>query len=123
MNPQEQCVAIAKALGWQEWTDEERGIFSGDWSGKIWTPPGKPNLGDATSLPDFTNDLNAMAMAERALTPDEHYRFRLQLWDITKSHGPHQFDGVNGEAHSCRYVSATAPQRCEAWLKAKSLWK
>lgn len=134
MNPSEINQAIAEALGikpkrmWRVWYDAERQ------HGSICIPTFKEaierkakELESAQRLnyqvevsepeeydewedaPDYHGDLNAIAQAERTLREPEKRRYIERL------------------AHSMpstKYtVCATAPQRCEAFLKCKGLWK
>lgn len=84
-------IAISEILGWERVA-----------STNIFLRPGESATED--ELPDYCNDLNAMAKAESALTDDEFSRFG---WLLLKSE-------PNIE---CRqYVSATARRRAEAFL-------
>lgn len=61
-------------------------------------------------IPDYLNDLNAMAGAEKVLNDEEYARYALWLGPLT-----------NQRVRS--YISATALQRAEAFLRVKGLWK
>lgn len=105
MNNNEQNEAIAKALGWR------------CLAGHDWIAPGEPfDSAYSQLLPDFTNDLNAMAIAERALTVEECYAMQGELLELMGDWNP-----ANGPGNWVWH--ATAPQRREAWLKAKGLWE
>lgn len=64
-----------------------------------------------TGLPNYPADLNACASFEATLTDEEHREFRNQLGEV-----------VGDVALFCRkMISATAHQRCLAYLKTKGI--
>jgi len=82
--------------------------------------------GPTNQAVDVFNDLNALNKAEGTLTPDQHYDFRRNLWNITEAGS--QLSGfpnhlINGEEHNRRYCSALASQRLEALIRTFGLWK
>ena len=107
MKLENQRIAIAEACGWKKraddvWYSEERThdvIFSEE-------------------LPDYLNDLNAMHEAEKVLTEQQHKQYRYSLTTICGLVSGIEIDQV---AHN--YISATASQRAEAFLKTLGLWK
>ena len=64
-------------------------------------------------LPDYLNDLNAMHEAERTLNENERACYIQWLVKIAERDKPPFFHAV----------IATAPQRVEAFLKTKGLWR
>jgi len=120
MTPEEQRIAIAKACGWcnilintdDEWhflsTRELQEMNGVGCAGRncILFPDGHFH-----PLPDYINDLNAMHEAENTLNSEAHSRFREHVWAVTHSH-----DGRE-------YLSATAAQRAEAFLRTIGEWK
>lgn len=117
MSPEAQRVAIAEACGWRE----------------AFPPKGKPHeltkrggillpyhwvqegTGDRLyNLPDYLNDLNAMAAAEKILNWDEQTStelFNYRCW-LTK---------ICGKDRDLT-MFASAAQRAEAFLRVKRLW-
>ncbi len=68
-------------------------------------------------MPNYHSDLNACAQFEATLTDDEHYDYRVILACVVSGKpGAHGLRGFNRQ-----YVSATAPQRCAAFLELKGL--
>lgn len=104
MNNDEITRAIAKEMGW---TNFDPDFLIACHPQKGWI-----------TIPDYPLSLDACAEFEKGLTSSEHWSFRAELWGITEA-DPSQ---VNGEEHNRRYISATALQRCEAFLRVKSLW-
>ena len=105
MKPEEQRIAIAEACGRIKRPDG------------FWYPEGS-TVG-SQGIPDYCNDLNAMHEAENSLQLWQHEQFRDQL---AKQVAPHHI-WAREYYHRLRpYVSATAAQRAEAFLKTLSLW-
>ena len=104
MSPEAQQIAIEQACGWTEteaWLDGRRCFEHAD-SNAGW---------DFDSLPDYLNDLNACREFEIWLLknhPDLQTIYRRILIECVGS------DGF--------YWMATAPQRCEAFLKTIGKW-
>lgn len=118
MSPEEINAIIAKALGWHDGGGRANWPYCG-------YPPDKDYPSEPDSLPDFRNDLNAMAMAEWAL--EEWTLIYVEtLKRLTYNSTPHAIsydEYCAKDLEWCGDVFATAPQRCEAWLKAKGLWE
>jgi len=107
MTDEEINIKIAEALGW---------IVRKANSGLIGKP--KDEQGPLDELPDWCNDLNAMHEAESQLSNGDHKRFRNILWsDIESDRDPEHAE--NDERY---FVSATARQRAEAFLRTLDLW-
>ena len=104
MSPEAQQIAIEQACGWTEteaWLDGRRCFEHAD-SNAGW---------DFDSLPDYLNDLNACREFEIWLLknhPNLQTIYRRILIECVGS------DGF--------YWMATAPQRCEAFLKTIGRW-
>lgn len=119
MNPELQRVKIAEAVGW---TNVRRAtILKGRIMREdVWgCPPEWEKNGYTTNevTPDYLNSLDSCAEMERVLNEDQAilYRHRLAM----------NSDGGNApfltvEAAMCH---ATAPQRCEAFLRVMGLWQ
>jgi hypothetical protein len=117
MTPDEQRIAIAQACGWKGISFEYLTGYA-PWRP---TPYSERVMGDLDSipidpLPDYLNDLNAMHEAEKVLTWQHHLTFREQLWDLVITLGPEDTWGR-------QFISATAAQRAEAFLRTLNLWK
>jgi len=113
MTPERINIKIAEACGW---TATENHGSMGGWIAK------QPNGGsvydaiggtkdDAISraCPDYYNDLNACHEMEKVLFG--------KMWSLYSDHLALICDGMNSRIH------ATAPQRCETFLRTLGLWK
>lgn len=109
MTPQEINVAVAEEMGWKK----KREIEPGEW---VWLRPNGEVVGQSC-MPDFHGSLDCAAEMEKALTIEERERFAVFL-DIRCGDDYHE-----GRKHwSARPTHATAPQRCEAFLRVRSKW-
>lgn len=127
MTPQEINIAIATACGWKVitipfvprkvdlatpklcFTDEAKGLFRSFY----------PNSKFITPVPNYYGCLNACAEMERNVSDDEWQHYKELVKDIS-------FESIKGIIPQPRWfrpISATAPQRCEAFLRTKGLWK
>jgi len=108
MTPEQQRVAIPKALGWH--TIQRNPLYPDD-SSKI----AGFHSGDFTALygiPDYLNDLNACHEMEKVLDEDQQEVFLMYL-------GAYDHDSDAG----WNAFHATAAQRCEAFLRTLGLWQ
>jgi hypothetical protein len=99
MKPELQCIAIAEACGWTVINDSLCHI----------TPDrnGEPQIAVIARLPDYLNDLNAMAEAENlVLKSAQQCRDYANVLD----------DGNGGHF-------ATSAQRAEAFLRTIGKWE
>jgi hypothetical protein len=101
-------IAIAEASGWIKTYEEGEDEGCGKW---FWHR-GNQNL---KQPPNYCNDLNAIHEAEKILTADQFEQYRWILWDICK-----QFRVKDW--YRC-YLSSTARQRAEAFLKTLGKWE
>lgn len=118
MTTQQQRIAIAEFFGWEpQRMYDDLWKLGNEYAGAAGTPY-------CSQLPDYCNDLNAIAQAEAKLTAARHYTFRCRLWEITDCKNDTSFAHlmVNREEHNRRYVSATAAQRAEALLRTIGRW-
>jgi hypothetical protein len=99
MKPEHQRIKIAEACGWT-------GIHHD--AGYPWAGIPTEYPGENHDLPDYLNDLNAMAEAEKILTPEQ---FADYYWTVRQIVAP----GWT--------MSATAEQRAEAFLRILNLWE
>ncbi len=99
MKPEEQRIAIAEACGWK-FCDGSNMVMEHKQHG----------FRGVQDAPDYLNDLNACQEFWNCLGWEEKNECVEQLKDI-----------VN-EA-DCESYFATAPQRCEAFLRTLGLWR
>jgi hypothetical protein len=117
MTPDEMRVRIAELLGftnvhrlnkWKEGTPHSDGTLVGDRDGLTKRP-----------LQNYDTSLDACAEFEATLTDDEHFEFRSALYDLAmKEDASHTIQDCARQT-----VSATALQRCEAFLRVKGEWR
>lgn len=111
MTPEAQRIAVAEAcprilnigtdeLGdewlWQDYTETWRQCYSND----------------------PLSDLHSMHEAEKGLTDEQHTQFRANLFGLIESNQKWQFVIIGPR----EYISATAAQRAEAFLRTLNLW-
>ena len=107
MTPEAQRIAIAEACGWKP------NPFQMDMRGQVF--PQSP--------PDYLNDLNAMAKAEKVkeMAFDSDYAYWLARIAV-RDRGLKE-DRLNvGDGFQIA-LTATAAQKAEAFLRALNLWK
>lgn len=100
MSPEKQRIAIAEAMP----------------PSLIHFEDGEPMMhlwGDAFTPFDPLNDLNACAEMEKSLKGEQRHQYASELCYTVGNTHVEQFD----------IITATAPQRCEAFLRAKGLWR
>lgn len=118
MSNEQMRIAIAESLGWKQVPDkyyEDR---------RAWVRSGERCA--TCDLLDYLNDLNACREFEKTIEVDgdESDNYALELLKLTAIHkGEGYHWGSNCDADYFRIATATAPQRCEAYLKTKGLWK
>lgn len=117
MNPEKQRIAIAEACGWKrdEWTDT--GPYPETYTG--WS---HPEHGFVQILPDYLSDLNAMHEAERVLRNEQFDRYRADLW-MCVGNEDFAFESCAPLTAIRFFVSATAAQRAEAFLRTIGKWE
>lgn len=117
MNVNEINAAIAKELGWSNEFPNHT---------NLWTPPKQNGTSLAPEpLPNFYSSLDACAMFEKTLVPWNEYAIYVDwLADFckVKTHVANHFHSLT-LCECYTIATATASQRCEAFLKTKSLWK
>lgn len=122
MTPEAQRVAIAQTRGWKFSKNEYGAWFVTRPDGAMKSIPGTPEQAISPDfgpdilkpfgLPDYLNDLNAMAEARKTLTPEEQEDFLKWLG----------YCGENDTSEVFGCVDASAAQQAAAYLKAKNLW-
>lgn len=133
MNPNKQRIAIAEHCGKDlpSYTLSEEYVDDPHWNSVFWEttaifkdglklscnsrlseiPSGFPRHNYAMEfLPDYLNDLNAMHEAEKTLTDKQYELFALHLGPLTSQ-------------RKREYISSTAAQRAEAFLKTIGKWE
>jgi len=108
VTPEQQRITIAEACGWEPC---EPRIFSWQKLSHAFKKDGA-YYGGLNSIPDYSNDLNAMHEAEKMLTDLDLYRRFLYLVVLE--------DPSNT---SNEPAWATATQRAEAFLRTIGKWK
>jgi hypothetical protein len=108
MNKEKQRIAIAKACGWTD-VKGTKGVhpkarFKGCGYADDWI-----------ALPDYLNDLNAMHEAEKALTEKQRIAYSDCTYDIALK--------AQKEIGKWRWISLTAAQRAEAFLRTIGKWE
>jgi len=114
MKPEEQRIAIAKALGEINPRFTEHGVCvasSAITDGKEWGTHG---------VADFCSDLNAMHEAEAIFDYDEAEQYTSDLWEVIMDA---EAKSENPPPTNFACIAATAAQRAEAFLKTLNLWK
>lgn len=104
MNGEEQRIAIAEACGWR------KSRIGSSWK----NPQGQQGF---TSIPDYTNDLNAIHEAEKQFLPKCPGDRRFDEYDEYLRIIMQRTEPVYSTTH------ATATQRAEAFLKTLGLWR
>ena len=101
-------VKIARTLGWTH-----IGGFSPE---TVELSGCAPDANELTIVPNFPEDLNACYEMEAFITTDMRSDYLKHLADITSKDAPFNWRGF-------AFVHATAPQRCEAFLRTMGLWR
>lgn len=121
MTPAAQNIAIAESLGYfpgSHCFEQQIGEYEYEHRGDC------PCGGTGWNIPDYFNDLNACHEFEQTLTDEEYVKFSSGLDDIVTrdafAAGTKPPFGL--PATMLRHYSATAPQRCESYLRTKGLW-
>ena len=120
MSPEAQRIAIAEACGWTKCRLAIKGAGAPERGKSPYGVP--PRRGYEVSLPNYTQDLNAMHEAEKVLVNDQRINFIDNLLDVLGLNlGPGgwdmDFDSVWQITH------ATVPQRAEAFLRTIGKWE
>ena len=121
MSPDSQRIAIAEACGWTKCRLAIKGAGAPERGKSPYGVP--PRRGYEVSLPNYTQDLNAMHEVEETLTEHEwnqmfewliHIRWRDA--NATERHGI-------GKQKALSPSRATAAQRAEAFLRTIGKWE
>jgi hypothetical protein len=115
MNKEKQKIAIAEACGWTQ--IEPCTCCAGVSRGYQPTPGAHKK-----HLPDYLNDLNAMHEAEKTLTDEQIARWQRDLW-LTCENDFYALEACAPPIVLRRFISATAAQRAEAFLRTIGKWE
>ena len=111
MNADKQRIAIAEACGWKP-SPHCPTFGAPPWG----IPPAPKEAGRPwEEFPDYLNDLNAMHESEKVLTLAQKREYHTQLCEVQRAHHGKYKDGTY-------LISATAPQRAEAFLRTIGKW-
>ena len=117
MTNEEIRIKVAEAMGWQcEKVQNEDGHGVRFGHTMRWRCPGDTRIAHflPTEPPNYPESLDACAKFEATLTDEEHLRYRVQLWNVVITEG----DELTWDR---QFISATARQRCLAYLKTKGI--
>jgi hypothetical protein len=108
-------IAIAESLGWTNCRLVIKGAGGGT---RYPTAHGMPpNRKYEASCPNYTADLNACHEFEKTLDDDLDLDYSENLESVTGTRW-----GANNSYDMSKYRSATARQRCEAYLRTLGKW-
>lgn len=99
-------IAIAESLGWESCGMASTGKLMG-YKTEEWE-----------QVPDYTADLNVCHEFEKTLDDDLDLDYSENLESVTGTRW-----GANNSYDMSKYRSATARQRCEAYLRTIEKWK
>jgi hypothetical protein len=99
MNTEKQRIAIAEACGHGDYGTRMNGWHDDQ----------------IESLPDYLNDLNAMHKAEKVLTEEQRVAYSNHTYDVACK--------AQRETEKWRWISLTAAQRAEAFLRTIGKWE
>lgn len=120
MTDQEINIAIAEACGWSRLKQPIRinrgyqGYGNAFWQNAVGVP--------YIECPNYCNDLNAMAQAEKTLTRDQWGDYCFWITERIDICQPVDHAAQTPEERFCT-LHATARQRAEAFLKTLGKWK
>ena len=118
MNPDKQRIAIAEACGWTKCRLAIKGAGAPERGKSPYGVP--PRRGYEVSLPNYTQDLNAMHEAEQCL-----WRKDFLARDTFIDHLARILNPVHGYRDQLgqHLLDATAAQRAEAFLRTIGKWE
>ena len=117
MTPNEINLRIAEAVGWTNIVHEfPENTPYGHPPGMV-APGGDLRWVERSRVPNFYHDLNACHEAEQKLTDDDFRNYELWLYHTTTTN-PNPNYGMHRAM-----ICATAPQRCEAFLRTLGKWE
>jgi hypothetical protein len=116
MKPEKQRIAIAEACGWKNADHPDAMKLKQGWTmPEKWCMDPKGVLRFNHHRPDYLNDLNAMHEAEKVLTEEQRIAYSDCTYDIALK--------AQKETGKWRWISLTAAQRAEAFLRTIGKWE
>ena len=117
MKTEEQRIKIAEACGYRK---TENWMWSQDRRSRVylWDRPDRTKQ-QASSIPDYLGNLNAMAEAEKILDYDQAEQYESELWSIIMEF---ELNQENPKPSNFACMTATAAQRAEAFLRTIGKW-
>lgn len=115
MNEEQINLAIAEVRGWRNIRGQDDIDAVGNVMAGVWWFGKPPHGGDDTLLPDHCNDLNAMHEVEETLDDQQYTAFSDYLYDAECQR--------QKDTKKWRWLSATARQRAEAFLRTIGKWE
>lgn len=112
MSPEKQRIAIAEVCGWKPYRYEDGGI-------RWYIGIHHENSVSLENLPDYLNDLNACHEMEESLSESQRHDYASKLARYFKELYPLGYYFIT----DFDMIHATAPQRCEAFLKTIEKWE
>jgi hypothetical protein len=125
MKEELQRIAIAEACGWTQVKARPNSHYHEVLCGLVPDADMMDSQGADKhyfKIPDYLSDLNAMHEAEKVLAPKEKVKYFWSLLDKTPYDGP-VIDGLDGDNGGFEFITMSAAQRAEAFLKTLNLWK
>lgn len=118
MSPEKQRICIAEACGWKY-------PCASCLPSKRWRTPADDGCKSEGELPDYLNSLDAMHEAEKVLSDEQYTKYEEILWSVMTTWVDVPTAGGTSVKLPCRirWLSATAAQRAEAFLRVTGLWK
>jgi hypothetical protein len=123
MNKEKQRIAIAEACGWKNADHPDAMKLKQGWiMPEKWCMDPKGVLRFNHHRPDYLTDLNAMHEAEKTLTDEQIARWQRDLW-LTCENDFYALEACAPPIVLRRFISATAAQRAEAFLRTIGKWE
>ncbi len=112
MTPNEQRIAIARACGWKNFNSA-----SHEGSIQYGQPPNAPH--NSWELPNYLNDLNAIAEARKILNSDQQIQFSIKVGKfVTQTLRANQSAWMD-----FRLIDSSAGCQSEMFLRTLGLWQ
>lgn len=114
MTLEEQRIAVAEEFGYWFGKSEISGGVD------VWHDPDGEIV---HTLPDYPNDLNAMAEAEKLLIPAERALYGEIIAGLLSYCNDYYSGWCVGPIDFYAFATITSQQRCEAFLRTRGKWK
>jgi len=119
MNKEKQRIAIAEACNLPKPYSMWYGRLANTLCHSVIAKDGRKS---GIPIPDYLNDLNAMHEAEKTLTDEQIARWQRDLW-LTCENDFYALEACAPPIVLRRFISATAAQRAEAFLRTIGKWE